>query len=340
MFNLTKKIGIDLGTVNILVYEKGKSIILEEPSVVAQNKKTKDILAVGKEAQKMLGKTPGNITATRPLKGGVIANFEMAELMLKHLLKKVIKNRHFFKPVVMICVPIGITGVEKRAVIEVAKEIGARKSYLIEEPLAAAIGSGIPVAEANGSMIVDIGGGTTEIAIISLGGIVLSDSLRMGGDGFDEALIRYIRDEYNIIIGERTAENIKKNVGAAFIEENQESEFRGRDVTSGLPKKLTISSKETVEAFRENVYNIIEGVKNVLEQTPPELSSDIMDKGIILTGGGSLLKGFDKLLSRETQIPVFLADRPLSCVAQGTGQALEQIDKIDDMLYTGDDISY
>ncbi|MFW5980401.1 MAG: rod shape-determining protein [Halanaerobiaceae bacterium] len=340
MFNFSKKIGIDLGTVNLLVYERKKGIVLEEPSVVARNKSNGDVLAVGREAKKMIGRTPGNIVAIRPLKGGVIADFEVAELMLKHLISQVVKRRHFFKPTVMICVPVGITGVEKRAVIEVAKEVGAKESYLIEEPLAAAIGSGLPVAEPDGSMIVDIGGGTSEIAVISLGGIVLSDSLRMGGDDFDESLIRYIRDKHNIIIGEKTAEEIKIEIGAACMDENKEYEVRGRDVTSGLPKKFTVSSAETVEAFAENVYNIIENVKNVLEQTPPELSSDIMDKGIVLTGGGSLLTGFKELLCEETQVPVFLADEPLYCVARGTGQALEQLDNMENMLLSSDDISY
>ena len=339
MFNFSKKIGIDLGTVNILVYEKDNGIVLEEPAVVAREKEDDNVLAVGKEARKMLGRTPGNIAAIRPLKGGVIADFEVAELMLKKLISKVIKRRPFFKPTIMICVPVGITGVEKRAVIEVANEVGARKSYLIEEPLAAAIGANLPIAQADGSMIIDIGGGTSEIAVISLGGIVLSDSLRIGGNSFDDAMIRYIRDKYNIIIGEKTAEEIKKEIGAAYTRENKKYEVRGRDVTSGLPKKLTITAEETVEAFRENINNIIEGVRNVLEQTPPELSSDIMDKGIVLTGGGSLLEGFAELLSKKTQIPVFLADEPLYCVAKGTGQALEELDKLDGILFSSDDVN-
>ncbi|MFW5980670.1 MAG: rod shape-determining protein [Halanaerobiaceae bacterium] len=340
MWNLSKKIGIDLGTVNLLVYEKGEGIVLEEPSVVARNRDSGKVLAVGKEARRMIGRTPGNIVAIRPLKGGVIADFEVAELMLKHLISQVVKRRHFFKPTIMICVPVGITGVEKRAVIEVAKEVGAKESYLIEEPLAAAIGSGLPIAEPDGSMVVDIGGGTAEIAVISLGGIVLSDSLRLGGDSFDEALIRYIRDKHNIIIGEKTAEEIKIEIGAARIEEDKEYEVRGRDVTTGLPTKFTVTSSETVEAFEENVYNIIENIKNVLEQTPPELSSDVMDRGIILTGGGSLLTGFRELLCEETQVPVFLADEPLYCVAKGTGQALEQLDNIQEMLLSSKDINY
>ena len=340
MVSLSKKIGIDLGTVNILVYEKGKGVVLEEPSVVAKERNSNNVLAVGREARRMIGRTPGNIVAIRPLRGGVIADFEDAELMLKHLIKKVVSRRLFFRPTIMICVPVGITSVEKRAVIEVAKEVGARKSYLIEEPLAAAIGAGLPISEPNGSMIVDIGGGTAEIAVLSLGGIVVSDSLRLGGDSFDEAMVRHIRDKYNVIIGEKTAEEIKIEIGAAFLRENKEYEVKGRDIMSGLPKKITVTTEETVAAFEENVYNIVEGVKNVLEQTPPELSSDIMDRGIVMTGGGCLLNGLDKLLSRETQTPVFVADEPLYCVARGTGQALEEIDNLSEVLLSGKDIAY
>lgn len=334
--NLTKKIGIDLGTANILVYEKGEGIVIEEPSVVAMEKGADEILAVGKEARRMLGRTPGNIVATRPLKDGVIADFEVTELMLKHFISKVVKRKHFFKPTIMVCVPAGITGVEKRAVIEAANQVGARKTYLIEEPLAAAIGAGLPIAEPNGSMVIDIGGGTAEIAVISLGGIVVNDSLRMGGDRFDEDITRYIRDKYNLIIGEKTAEEIKMKIGTAYIEENEEMEVRGRDIMSGLPKNLDITSGETYEAFEEDIYNIVDSVRNVLEQTPPELSSDIMDRGIILTGGGSLLKGFDRLLTEETEIPVFLADEPLYCVAKGTGHALEEIDNLEDILLSSE----
>jgi len=334
MFKFTKKIGIDLGTANILVFEKGKGIVLQEPSVVAKNKDEDEVLAVGKQAKRMLGRTPGNIVAIRPLKEGVIADFEVTELMLKYFISKVINNSRFFKPTLMICVPVGITGVEKRAVIEAASQVGARKTYLIEEPLAAAIGVGLPVSEPSGSMIIDIGGGTTEIAVISLGGIVVSESLRMGGDRFDEATIRYIKDKYNIIIGEKTAEKIKRNIGAACITETNKQEFevRGRDLMSGLPKEIVITAKEMVEAYHDCLFNIIDAVRRVLEQTPPELSSDVIDRGIILTGGGSLLQGFDNLLSKRTQIPVFIADNPLTSVAKGTGQALEEIDKLSDML--------
>ncbi len=332
MFNFSKKIGIDLGTANILVYEKGEGIVLQEPSVVAMDKDNDKVLAVGKEARRMLGRTPGNIVAIRPLKDGVIADFEVTELMLKHFISRIIKRKRFFKPVVMVCIPAGITGVEKRAVLEAAQQVGARKTYLIEEPLAAAIGAGLPLAEPSGSMIIDIGGGTAEIAVLSMGGIVVSESMRMGGDRFDEDLIRYIRDEYKLIIGEKTAEEIKMEVGAAYVKENKECEVRGRDVVTGLPKNLNITAEETIVAFRETIDSIVEGVRSVLEKTPPELSSDIMDRGIIMTGGGSLLNGFDELLSQETEIPVFLADEPLFCVAQGTGGALEEIDNLENVL--------
>ncbi len=340
MFNMSKKIGIDLGTANILVYRKGKGIVLQEPSVVALKQGSSEVLAVGEEARKMLGRTPGNIVAIRPLKDGVIADFEVTELMLKHFISKVIKRMRFFKPTIMICVPAGITGVEKRAVEEAANQVGSRQTYLIEEPLAAAIGAGLPLAEPSGSMIIDIGGGTCEIAVLSLGGIVVSESLRLGGDRFDEALIRYVRDDYNLIIGEKTAEEIKMEIGAAYVEENLEYEVRGRDVMSGLPKNFTINSKETREAFDEPISEIIEAVRNVLERTPPELSSDIMDRGIVMTGGGSLLKGFDTLLSKETDIPVFIADEPLSCVARGTGQALEELEELEDVLFSSKNESF
>lgn len=330
---LSKKIGIDLGTANVLIYEKGKGIVVQEPSVVAIDKNNDKVLAVGKEARRMLGRTPGNIVAIRPLKDGVIADFEVTELMLKHFISKVVKRRFLFKPTIMICVPEGITGVEKRAVIEAASQVGSRETYLIEEPLAAAIGAGLPVEDPSGSMVIDIGGGTTEIAVISMGGIVVSESLRIGGDKFDEALVRYVRDKYNMVIGEKTAEEIKMEIGTAWIDgESNDYDLRGRDLMSGMPKNLTLTSHETVEAFKENITSIVESVRHVLEQTPPELSSDIMDRGIILTGGGSLLHGMDTLLSKETQIPVSSAESPLSCVAQGTGMALEEIDRLKEVL--------
>jgi len=340
MFNLSKKIGIDLGTANILVYQKGEGIVLQEPSVVAMRKGTNEVLAVGKEARRMIGRTPGDIIAIRPLKDGVIADFEVTEVLLKHFINKVVKRKLFFKPTIMVCVPAGVTGVEKRAVEEAANQVGSKNTYLIEEPLAAAIGAGLPIAEPNGSMVIDIGGGTSEIAVISLGGIVVSESLRLGGDRFDEAMVRYVRDKYNLIIGESTAEEIKMNIGTAYLEENEEYEIRGRDIMSGLPKNFTITSEETLEAFEEPITEIIQAVRSVLEQTPPELSSDIMDRGIIMTGGGSLLKGFPKLLSEETDIPVFLADDPLTCVAKGTGEALEELDQLKDVLFSSSGTSY
>ncbi|HLV09959.1 MAG TPA: rod shape-determining protein [Halanaerobiales bacterium] len=332
MVDFSKKIGIDLGTANILVFEKGKGIILQEPSVVAMDTGNKKVLAVGKEARRMLGRTPGNIVAIRPLKDGVIANFEVTEIMLKHFISQSVKRRRLFKPIIMVCIPVGITDVEKRAVIESSMQVGARKTFLIEEPLAAAIGADLPIEEPRGSMIIDIGGGTSEIAVLSMGGIVVSESLRIAGDRFDEAIIRYIRDKYNIIIGDKTAEEIKINIGCAYKKENQEYEVRGRSVVSGLPKNLQITSEETLEAFNEPISAILEALRSVLERTPPELSADVMDRGIIMTGGGSLLKGFDKLLSMKTDIPVFLADDPLTSVARGTGKALEELDQLSDML--------
>lgn len=336
MLGLSKKIGIDLGTANILVFEKGRGIVLQEPSVVAMDTSTDKPVAVGTEARRMLGRTPGNIVAIRPLKDGVIANFEITEIMLKHFISRAIRRNKLFKPTVMICIPVGITGVEKRAVIESAMQVGARKTFLIEEPLAAAIGAGLPIGEPSGNMVIDIGGGTTEIAVISLGGIVVSESLRIGGDRFDEAMIRYVRDNYNLIIGEKTAEEIKMTIGSAYVEENKEYEVRGRSVVSGLPENLLIDSRETMKAFAEPINAILDAVRRVLEKTPPELSSDIMDKGIIMTGGGALLNGLAKLLSKETDIPVFLADDPLACVAIGTGQALEEIDNLADSLMSSD----
>lgn len=339
MFN--KKIGIDLGTVNILVYEAGKGIMIEEPSVVALDKEKDEVLAVGREARKMLGRTPGNIIAVRPLKGGVIADFDITEKMLRNLLAKVLKRKYFFRPEIMICVPVGITRVESRAVIEVTKEVGGKDVYLIEEPLAAAIGAGLPIERPGGNMVIDIGGGTTEIAVISMKGIVVSDSLRLGGDSFDEEITRYVREKYNVIIGEKTAEEIKLEIGTAIADEDGEEEYevRGRHLATGLPKKINITAAETVEAFEDNIYNVIEGVRNVLEQTPPELASDIMDKGVVITGGGSLLRGFDKLLSKETGIPVFLAENPLRSVVRGTGQALEELESLKGMLVSDRDVN-
>ncbi|AZR73981.1 rod shape-determining protein [Anoxybacter fermentans] len=334
MFGLQKKIGIDLGTATILVYEKGKGIILKEPSVVAMEKGTKKVLAVGEEARRMLGRTPGNIVAIRPLREGVIADFEVTEIMLKHFISKVCGKYTFIKPLIMVCVPVNVTGVEQRAVIEAAMQVGAKKAFLIEEPLAAAIGAGLPIHEPCGSMVVDIGGGTCDIAVISLGGIVVSESLRVAGDNFDEAIIRYVKSKYNLMIGERTAEEVKIAIGTAHLDVQEDTtyEVRGRDIMSGLPKNIILTPKEIYEALKDPVQAIVAAVKRVLEQTPPELASDIIDKGLVLTGGGAMLRGLDRLLSEETGIPVVLAEDALSCVAIGTGKALENLDYLQDSL--------
>lgn len=335
MFGMSMDIGVDLGTATVLVYIKGKGIVLREPSVVAIDRDTNRIIAIGEEARRMLGRTPGNIIAIRPLREGVIADYDTTESMLRHFIEKVAGRSMFFKPRIMVCVPSGVTTVEKRAVLEAAMQAGARKTYLIEEPLAAALGAGLVISEPCGSMVVDIGGGTTDVAVLSLGGIVVSESLRVGGDKFDEALVRYIKKEYNIMIGERTAEEIKVNVGTAFPSGRNESmEIRGRDLVSGLPKTMRISSAETREALAEPISLIIECVKTVLEKTPPELAADIVDRGIVMTGGGSLLHGLDKLISQETGIPAYLAEDPLSCVALGTGKALESLEAMQDSLTT------
>ncbi|HMM20893.1 MAG TPA: rod shape-determining protein [Selenomonadales bacterium] len=335
MFGMSTDIGVDLGTANVLVYIKGKGIVLREPSVVAIDRDSNRILAIGEEARRMLGRTPGNIVAIRPLREGVIADYDTTESMLRHFIEKVAGRSLFFKPRIMVCVPSGVTTVEKRAVLEAAMQAGARKTYLIEEPLAAALGAGLVISEPCGSMVIDIGGGTTDVAVLSLGGIVVSESLRVGGDKFDEALVRYIKREYNIMIGERTAEEIKVNVGTAYpAGRNESMEIRGRDLVSGLPKTMRIGSTETREALAEPITLIIECVKTVLEKTPPELAADIVDRGIVMTGGGSLLHGLDKLISEETGIPAYLADDPLSCVALGTGKALESLESLQDSLTT------
>jgi rod shape-determining protein MreB len=335
MFGMSMDIGVDLGTATVLVYIKGKGIVLREPSVVAIDRDTNRIIAIGEEARRMLGRTPGNIVAIRPLREGVIADYDTTESMLRHFIEKVAGRSMFFKPRIMVCVPSGVTTVEKRAVLEAAMQAGARKTYLIEEPLAAALGAGLVISEPCGSMVVDIGGGTTDVAVLSLGGIVVSESLRVGGDKFDEALVRYIKKEYNIMIGERTAEEIKVNVGTAYpAGRNESMEIRGRDLVSGLPKTMRIGSTETREALAEPISLIIECVKTVLEKTPPELAADIVDRGIVMTGGGSLLHGLDRLISQETGIPTYLADDPLSCVALGTGKALESLETLQDSLTT------
>lgn len=333
MFGISMDIGVDLGTANVLVYIKGKGIVLREPSVVAIDRDTNKVLAIGEEARRMLGRTPGNIVAIRPLREGVIADYDTTESMLRHFIQKVAGKNFLFKPRIMICIPSGVTTVEKRAVLEAAMQAGAKKTYLIEEPLAAALGAGLEISEPCGSMVVDIGGGTTDVAVLSLGGIVISESLRVGGDKFDEALVRYVKKEYNIMIGERTAEEIKVTIGTAMQgARNETMEIRGRDLLSGLPKTMRITSAETWEALNEPVSLIVQRVKSVLENTPPELSADIMDHGIVMTGGGSLLYGLDKLIQRETGIPTYLAEDPLSCVALGTGKALDSLENLEDSL--------
>ncbi|HPF20672.1 MAG TPA: rod shape-determining protein MreB [Syntrophomonas sp.] len=321
-------IGIDLGTASVLVFKKGEGIVLHEPSVVAIDKNTNKVIAVGEEAREMLGRTPGYITAIRPLREGVIADYDTTEKMLSYFVKRVLGNKLFMKPRVIVCIPTGATDVEERAVRQATLAAGAKQAYIIEEPLAAALGAGINIAGATGNMVVDIGGGTSDIAVLALGGIVCNTSLRVGGDKFDEALIRFVRREYSLMIGERTAEEIKMRVGTAWItSENRDRymEVRGRDLVSGLPKTINISSQESWIALEEPVYAVIDAVKKVLEITPPELAADIVDNGIVMTGGGSLLEGFSTLLSVETNLPVHVADDAISCVAIGTGKALNEI---------------
>ncbi len=330
----TKDIGIDLGTANTLVFAKNKGIIVNEPSVVAINSLTHEVLAVGNEAKEMIGRTPASIIATRPMKDGVIADFEVTQAMLKYFINKAYA-KGFSKPRIVICVPSGVTEVEKRAVIEAAVAAGAKEknAYLIEEPMAAAIGAGLPVEEPIGSMVVDIGGGTSEVAVISLGGIVTSKSIRVAGDEFDSCIVNHIKKEYNLAIGERSAEEIKIKIGCAYLESDGGSmSIRGRDLVSGLPKTITITSEEILEALSEPVNSVIDAIKFTLEKTPPELSSDIMEAGIVLTGGGALLQGLDKLITRETSMPVKIAPEPLNCVALGTGLVLEHINTLRTVL--------
>jgi rod shape-determining protein MreB and related proteins len=335
MFGMSMDIGVDLGTANVLVYIKGKGIVLREPSVVAIDRDSNKVLEIGEAARLMLGRTPGNIVAIRPLREGVIADYDMTESMLRHFIERVIGHSFMFKPRIMICIPSGCTTVERRAVLEAAQQAGARKTCLIEEPLAAALGAGLDISEPYGSMVVDIGGGTTDIAVISLGGIVQSESLRIGGDKFDESIIRYVKKEYNVMIGERTAEQIKIEIGGAMRDVREGTlEVRGRDLLTGLPKTIKLSVNEICDALSEPVARIVQCVKKVLEDTPPELSSDIMDRGIVMTGGGSMLFGLDKLIQRESGIPTYLAEDPLSCVALGTGKALDCMDQLGDSLTT------
>ncbi|MHB8985849.1 MAG: rod shape-determining protein MreB [Eubacteriales bacterium] len=321
-------IGIDLGTANVLVYVKGKGIVLQEPSVVALDRNTKRVIAVGAEARKMLGRTPGYIVAIRPLRDGVIADYEITEKMLKYFIQKSEGvGRFFFRPRVMICVPTGATDVEERAVRQAAVQAGARQAYLIEEPLAAALGAGLDISQPSGTMVVDIGGGTTDVAVLSLGGIVCCKSLRVGGDKFDEAIVKYVRREFSLSIGERTAEELKIEIGTACLDgaPEQSAEIRGRDLISGLPKAVTVTTRQLHAAIKENLELVVGGVKEVLERTSPELSADIINKGIVMTGGGSLLEGIDRLLSRETGVPVYVAEDAISCVAKGTGRALSML---------------
>ncbi len=331
-FGLYKDLGIDLGTANTLVYMKGKGIVLREPSVVALDKNTNEVLAVGSEANRMVGRTPANIIAVRPLKEGVIADLDVAEKMLRHYISLVLKQNFFVRARVLVAVPSGVTEVEKRAVVDAAKQAGAKEAKLIVEPMAAAIGAGLPVQEARGSMIVDIGGGTTEVAIISLGGMVNHQSRRSAGDEMDMSIVQYIRRTYSLLIGTPSAERVKFEIGAAYLEAEEMDktmEIRGRDLVTGLPNTVTVSVREIQGALRESVQNIIDSVRMTLETTPAELAADIMENGIVLAGGSSLLKGLDKLLAKETGMPVHLAEEPLNCVAIGAGKALEHFDLLE-----------
>ena len=325
-----KDIGIDLGTANVLIYIKGQGIVLNEPSVVAIDSETKRALAVGTEARDMLGRTPGKVKAIRPMKDGVIADFETTEIMLNHFIRKVNGKSLFARPRILICCPSNITQVEKNAIKEAAERTGARKVFLEEEPKVAAVGAGLDISKPSGNMVIDIGGGTTDIAILSLGGIVNSSSIKVAGNTFDNDIMKYIKDKYKLLIGDRTAEEIKVTIGTVLPDEKKEKmDVRGRDLVTGLPHTITVSSKEVEEALRESVYTIIHTAKNVLEQTPPELSADIIDKGVVITGGGALIKGFDKLLSQELKVPVFVAESPLTCVVEGTGILLDNLHLID-----------
>jgi rod shape-determining protein MreB len=321
-----RDMAVDLGTANTLVYVRGRGIVLSEPSVVAIDQSTGEVYAVGLQAKRMLGRTPGSISAIRPLRDGVIADFDVTERMLRHFIEKV-HQRRFAHPRVVVCVPSGVTGVEKRAVEEATLSAGARQAYLIEEPMAAAIGAGLPVAEPTGNMIVDIGGGTSEVAVIALGGIVVSQSLRVGGDEMDEAITNEIKREHKLLIGQQTAEEIKLEIGSAFqLREEGEAEVRGRDMLTGLPKTVILSSEEVRHALEEPIVQIIDAIKTTLDKTPPELAADIMDRGIVLAGGGALLRGLDQRLRQETQIPTHVADSPLTCVAIGAGRSLEEFE--------------
>ena len=325
-----KDIGIDLGTANVLIYVKGQGIVLNEPSVVAIDSDTKKPLAVGRDAREMLGRTPGRVQAIRPMKDGVIADFELTEIMLNHFIKKINGRSILSRPRILICCPSNITQVEKNAIKEAAERTGAKKVFLEEEPKVAAVGAGMDISKPSGNMVIDIGGGTTDIAILSLGGIVTSASLKVAGNVFDGDIIKYIKDKYKLLIGDRTAEEIKITIGTVYPEgKPQKTEVRGRDLVTGLPHTISLNSTEIEEALRESVYQIVNKAKEVLEQTPPELSADIIDKGIVVTGGGALIKGFDQLLAHELKVPVFIADSPLTCVVEGTGVLLDNLHLVD-----------
>ncbi len=328
-----RDMAVDLGTANTLVYVRGRGIVLNEPSVVAVNQDTGGILAVGIEAKKMIGRTPGNIVAIRPLKDGVIADFDTTERMLRYFIQKVHKRSYLAKPRIVVCVPSGITGVEQRAVKDAGYAAGARKVYIIEEPMAAAIGAGLPIHEPTGNMVVDIGGGTTEVAVISLGGIVTALSIRVGGDELDQSIINWVKREYSLLLGERTAEGSKMAIGSAFpLQGENDAEIRGRDLATGLPKTIVVTAAEIRKALEEPVNAIVNAVKGTLDKCPPELSSDLMDRGIVLTGGGALLKGLDERLRRETGMPIHIADRPLDAVVEGSGKCIEEFEALEKVL--------
>jgi rod shape-determining protein MreB and related proteins len=333
----SRDLGIDLGTANTVVFARGEGIVLREPSVVALDKSSNRVLALGNEAKRMLGRTPGNIVAIRPMRDGVIADFEVTEVMLRHFIKKILNNRYFIKPRIVVGVPSGITGVERRAVLDAAMNAGAREAFLIEEPMAAAIGANLPISEPYGSMIVDIGGGTTEVAVIALGGIVIAKSIRVAGDELDEAIVNQCRKNYNLLIGERSAEEIKIQLGSVYPSQEESTiEVRGRDLVTGLPKTFTISAAEVRDALIEPVNIVVDAIRMTLEKTPPELAADIMDRGVVLAGGGALLRGLDKYISQETDLSVFVVDDPLSSVAYGTGKVLEEIDLLKKVLVSND----
>lgn len=330
-FGMGTDMGIDLGTATVLVYIKGKGVILKEPSVVAIDRNNNRVLAVGEEARKMIGRTPGNIVAIRPMRDGVISDYDITEKMLKHFIKKACGKRRLSAPRVVICVPCEATEVERRAVEDAARNAGAKKVHLIEEPLAAAIGAGLDITRASGNMVIDIGGGTTDVAVISLGGMVVRESIKVAGDKFDEAIIKYIRKKHKLMIGERTAEDLKINIGCVYKqEEDTTMDIRGRDLITGLPKNLTVTSEEMREALNETVTLIAECTHSVLEKTPPELAADIAEKGIVMTGGGALIRGLDKFIQEITSVPVYLAEDPVSCVALGTGKVLDFMDTLGD----------